>query len=185
MKEEVGSFIGRCDTCQRVKDEHQKPVGLLQPIKVPEWKWDEIGMDFITGLPRTKKGNDFIWVIVDRLTKVAHFLPVKTTYGGDCNILNLSSGIFFYNRGCPTYLIICAIKFLLDPIPCRNRFKSPFEFLVFRRVVVLVLSGVFPSGVGENPRIFFPLSYLFPFPSNSFSFLSLAGPALLFSSPSL
>jgi hypothetical protein len=49
---------------------------------VPEWKWEEIGMDFITGLPRTQKGNDSIWVIIDRLTKVAHFIPVKTTFGG-------------------------------------------------------------------------------------------------------
>nr|AAN01260.1 Putative retroelement [Oryza sativa Japonica Group]AAP53141.1 retrotransposon protein, putative, Ty3-gypsy subclass [Oryza sativa Japonica Group] len=66
----------------RVKAEHQKPAGLLQPLKIPEWKWEEIGMDFITGLPRTSSGHDSIWVIVDRLTKVAHFIPVKTTYSG-------------------------------------------------------------------------------------------------------
>jgi hypothetical protein len=55
---------------------------LLQPLKVPEWKWEVIGMDFIVGLPRTCDGYDSIWVIVDRLTKVAHFIPVKTTYTG-------------------------------------------------------------------------------------------------------
>jgi hypothetical protein len=55
---------------------------LLQPLKVPEWKWEEIDMDFIVGLPRTRDGYDSIWVIVDRLTKVAHFIPVKTTYSG-------------------------------------------------------------------------------------------------------
>nr|ABA96052.1 retrotransposon protein, putative, Ty3-gypsy subclass [Oryza sativa Japonica Group] len=66
----------------RVKAEHQKPAGLLQPLKIPEWKWEEIGMDFITGLPRTSSGHDSIWVIVDRLTKVAHFIPVRTTYSG-------------------------------------------------------------------------------------------------------
>jgi IS30 family transposase len=49
---------------------------------VPEWKWEEIAMDFIVGLPRTQSGYDPIWVIVDRLTKVAHFIPVKTTYSG-------------------------------------------------------------------------------------------------------
>ena len=49
---------------------------------MPEWKWEEIGMDFVTGLPRTQKGNDSIWVIIDRLTKVAHFILVKTTFGG-------------------------------------------------------------------------------------------------------
>jgi len=51
-------------------------------MKIPEWKWEEVRMDFIVGLPRTQKGYDSIWVIVDRLTKVAHFLPVKTTYSG-------------------------------------------------------------------------------------------------------
>ncbi|WVZ63696.1 hypothetical protein U9M48_013309, partial [Paspalum notatum var. saurae] len=62
--------------------EHQKPAGLLRPLKIPEWKWEEIGMDFIVGLPRTQSGFDSIWVVVDRLTKVAHFIPVKTTYSG-------------------------------------------------------------------------------------------------------
>jgi hypothetical protein len=60
--------------------EHQQPAGLLQPLQVPEWKWEEIAMGFIVGLPRTQSGYDSIWVIMDRLTKVAHFIPVKTTY---------------------------------------------------------------------------------------------------------
>jgi hypothetical protein len=71
-----------CDTCQRVKAEHQRPAGLLQPLKILEWKWEEIGMDFIVGLPHTQAGYDSIWVIVDHLTKVAHFIPVKATYSG-------------------------------------------------------------------------------------------------------
>jgi hypothetical protein len=82
LKRDVAAHVGVCDICQRVKDEHQRPGGLLHPLKVPEWKWEEIGMDFITGLPRTSKGYDSIWVIVDRLTKVAHFIPVNTTYKG-------------------------------------------------------------------------------------------------------
>ncbi|WVZ50916.1 hypothetical protein U9M48_002122 [Paspalum notatum var. saurae] len=82
MKREVAKYVALCDVCQRVKAEHQKPAGLLQPLKIPEWKWKEIGMDFIVGLPRTQSGFDFIWVVVDRLTKVAHFIPVKTTYSG-------------------------------------------------------------------------------------------------------
>jgi hypothetical protein len=80
MKRDIDEYIAKCDVCSRVKAEHQKPAGLLQPLKVPDWKWDQIGMDFITGLPRTKSGYDYIWVVVDRLTKVAHFIPVKTTY---------------------------------------------------------------------------------------------------------
>jgi hypothetical protein len=63
-----------------VKAEHQRPAGLLQPLEIPTWKWEDINMDFIVGLPHTQKGNDSIWVIVDRLTKVAHFIPVKTTF---------------------------------------------------------------------------------------------------------
>ncbi|KAK1665749.1 hypothetical protein QYE76_053908 [Lolium multiflorum] len=82
MKREIAFFIARCDVCQKVKAEHQRPAGLLQPLKVPEWKWEEVGMDFITGLPKSLRGHDSIWVIVDRLTKVAHFIPVKTTYRG-------------------------------------------------------------------------------------------------------
>nr|AAM01169.1 Putative retroelement [Oryza sativa Japonica Group] len=82
MRREIAEYVALCDVCQRVKAEHQKPAGLLQPLKIPEWKWEEIGMDFITGLPRTSAGHDSIWVVVDRLTKVAHFIPVKTTYTG-------------------------------------------------------------------------------------------------------
>jgi hypothetical protein len=76
----VAAHVAMCDVCQGVKAEHQRPAGLLHPLKIPEWKWEEIGMDFITGLPRTSKRYDSIWVIVDRLTKVAHFISVKTTY---------------------------------------------------------------------------------------------------------
>ncbi|WVZ63688.1 hypothetical protein U9M48_013301 [Paspalum notatum var. saurae] len=82
MKRDVAEYVALCDICQRVKAEHQKPAGLLQPLKIPEWKWEEIGMDFIVGLPRTQSGFDSIWVVVDRLMKVAHFIPVKTTYTG-------------------------------------------------------------------------------------------------------
>jgi hypothetical protein len=82
MKRDVAEYVALCDTCQRVKVEHQRPAGLLQPLQVPEWKWEEIAMDFIVGLPRTQSGYDSILVIIDRLTKVAHFIPVKTTYSG-------------------------------------------------------------------------------------------------------
>jgi hypothetical protein len=82
LKRDVATHVTLCDVCQRVKAEHQRPAGLLQPLKVPEWKWEEISMDFIVGLPRTRDGYDSIWVIVDRLTKVAHFIPVMTTNSG-------------------------------------------------------------------------------------------------------
>ncbi|KAA0036120.1 ty3-gypsy retrotransposon protein [Cucumis melo var. makuwa] len=80
MKREVADFVSRCLVCQQVKAPRQKSAGLLQPLGVPEWKWESISMDFITGLSRTLKGYTVIWVVVDRLTKSAHFIPGKSTY---------------------------------------------------------------------------------------------------------
>jgi hypothetical protein len=80
MKREIAEYVARCDSCQRIKAEHQRPAGLLQPLQIPQWKWDDIGMDFIVGMPRTRAGYGSIWVVVDHLTKAAHFIPVKTTY---------------------------------------------------------------------------------------------------------
>jgi hypothetical protein len=82
MKRAIAEYVALCDNYQRVKAERQRPVGLLQPLKIPEWKWEEISMDFIVGLPKTQSGYDSIWVIVVRLSKVAHFISVKTTYKG-------------------------------------------------------------------------------------------------------
>ena len=80
MKRHVGDFVRRCLTCQQVKAEHQKLAGLLQPLEVAEWKWEHITMDFMTHLPRTPQGHDAVWVIVDQLTKSAHFLAVRMTF---------------------------------------------------------------------------------------------------------
>ncbi|KAE8667867.1 Detected protein of unknown function [Hibiscus syriacus] len=80
MKKDISDFVARCLTCQQVKAEHQHPSGLLQPIKIPEWKWERITMDFVTGLPMTPSKKDSVWVIVDRLTKSAHFIPVRVNY---------------------------------------------------------------------------------------------------------
>ncbi|KAI3815764.1 hypothetical protein L1987_15445 [Smallanthus sonchifolius] len=79
MKNVVTEYVNKCLTCSLFKAEHQKPCGKMQPLPIPEWKWEEITMDFITKLSRTAKGNDTIWVIVDRLTKSAHFLPIRET----------------------------------------------------------------------------------------------------------
>jgi hypothetical protein len=73
MKKEIAAYVARCDNCCRVKAIHMKP-SLLQPLSVPDWKWDDIVMDFIVGLPTTPRGFDSIWFIVDRLTKSAHFM---------------------------------------------------------------------------------------------------------------
>jgi hypothetical protein len=80
MKIEIAKYVARCDTCHRVKAVRLKPAGRLQPLPIPSWKWDNIGMDFITGLPTTSRKFDSIWVIIDRLTKLAHFLPLKKIF---------------------------------------------------------------------------------------------------------
>ncbi|GJU51433.1 putative reverse transcriptase domain-containing protein [Tanacetum coccineum] len=77
MKAEIATYVSKCMTCAKVKAEYQKPSGLLVQPKIPEWKWENITMDFVTKLPKTASGQDMIWVIVDRLTKSAHFLPAK------------------------------------------------------------------------------------------------------------
>jgi hypothetical protein len=80
MKRNIAEYVALCDTCQRVKAEHEWPTGLLQLLQVPEWKREEIAMDFNISLPRTQLSYDSIWVIVDQLTNVAYFIPVKATY---------------------------------------------------------------------------------------------------------
>ncbi|GJR28495.1 putative reverse transcriptase domain-containing protein [Tanacetum coccineum] len=78
-KANIATYVNKCLTCSKVKAEHQKPSGLLVQPEIPEWKWGKITMDFVTKLPKTTNGYDTIWVIVDRLTKSAHFLPMRET----------------------------------------------------------------------------------------------------------
>ena len=76
MKSDIIKHVAKCLTCQQVKAQHYKPGGLLRPLEILEWKWEHITMDFAMGLPRSQKGHDSIWLIVDKLTKSAHFLAM-------------------------------------------------------------------------------------------------------------
>jgi hypothetical protein len=80
MKREAARYVSKCDTWRKAKADYMKPGGLLQPLSIPEWKWDDISMDFIMRLPMTARKFDSIWVIVDRLSKFAHFIHVNTNY---------------------------------------------------------------------------------------------------------
>ncbi|KAJ4958242.1 hypothetical protein NE237_025353 [Protea cynaroides] len=80
MKADVAKFVSQCLNCQKVKAERQRPAGLLQPLPEPAWKWDCITMDFVTGLPLTPRVVDTVWVIVDRLSKTARFIPIRPQY---------------------------------------------------------------------------------------------------------
>ncbi|WVZ76657.1 LOW QUALITY PROTEIN: hypothetical protein U9M48_024613, partial [Paspalum notatum var. saurae] len=78
MKWEIAKYVSECD---RVKADHLKPAGMLQPLALLAWKWEDIHMEFIVGLPRTQRGYDSVWVIIDRFIKSAHFIPLQTALG--------------------------------------------------------------------------------------------------------
>ena len=80
LKTDLVDYLSKCLECQQIKVEHGHPAGLLQPLPVPKWKWEIVSLDFITGLPRTQKQHDSIMVVVDKLSKSAHFIPVKSTH---------------------------------------------------------------------------------------------------------
>jgi hypothetical protein len=80
IKREIIRYVSECDTCRTGKADHLRPAWNLQPLSIPEWKWENIYIDFFVGLSRTSRGYNSIWVIMDRLTKSAHFIPVSTTY---------------------------------------------------------------------------------------------------------
>lgn len=80
IKRDIRRFVSECITCQLVKSEHHIPAGMLKPLPIPKWIWENITMNFVVGLPRSVRGSNAIWVIVDRLTKSAHFLPIKRTF---------------------------------------------------------------------------------------------------------
>jgi hypothetical protein len=80
MNQEIAKYVSECDTRRRIKANHLRPAENLQPLSIPEWKWENICMDFIVGLPHTSRGYKSIWVIVNHSTKSAHFIPVATTY---------------------------------------------------------------------------------------------------------
>ncbi|GJS02701.1 putative reverse transcriptase domain-containing protein [Tanacetum coccineum] len=79
IKADIATYVSKCLTCSKVKAEHQKPFSLLVQPEIPEWKWEKITMYFVIKLPKTENSYDTIWVVVDRLTKSAHFIPMRET----------------------------------------------------------------------------------------------------------
>ena len=123
MKNEVVEYIARCIECQQVKADHRHPVGILQPLPIPDWKWEIISLDFITGLPKNKKQNDYVMVVVDKLSKETHFIPVKTTYKA-ANIVDIFMKEIFRLHGIPKVIISNR-----DPKLTNNFWKSLFKGL--------------------------------------------------------
>ncbi|GJX96717.1 putative reverse transcriptase domain-containing protein [Tanacetum coccineum] len=128
MKADITTYVSKCLTCARVKAEHQRPSGLLVQPEIPEWKWDNITMDFITKLPRSSQGFDTIWVIIDRLTKSAHFLPIRENDPLD-KLARLYLNKVVARHGIPAS-IICA------PL---TKFTSNFLEIVLERLWVQIL----------------------------------------------
>ena len=104
LKSNIAMFIAKCQECHLVKAKHQHPSGLLQPFPIPEWKWEVIIMDFTTGLPKRKKQNDSIFVVIDKLSKATHFILVKSTYKV-VNIANIFLKDIFRLHGIPKAII--------------------------------------------------------------------------------
>ncbi|GJU59909.1 putative reverse transcriptase domain-containing protein [Tanacetum coccineum] len=104
IKKDIAVYVSRCLTCLKVKAEHQRPSGLLQQPEIPEWKWEGMAMDFVTKLPRTSSGHDTIWVIMDRLTKSAHFIPMREDYKID-RLVRLDLNEIVARHGVPISII--------------------------------------------------------------------------------
>ena len=125
--------MSKCLTCQLVKAEHQVPSGLLNPLPIPQWKWHNITMDFVSVFPLTQRKHDSVWVIVDRLTKSAHFLPVKLDYSMD-RLAELYVSEIVRLHGIPL-----SIVFDRDP-GLRQGFRRNYSQLLVRDLILTLLS---------------------------------------------
>nr|GEX55727.1 putative reverse transcriptase domain-containing protein [Tanacetum cinerariifolium] len=105
MKKDIAIYVSKCLTYAKIKAEHQRPSGLLQKPEIPEWKWDKIIMDLITKLPRSKSGHDAIWVIIDRLTKSAHFLTIHEDFSIE-RMARLYIDVIVARHGVPVSIIL-------------------------------------------------------------------------------
>jgi hypothetical protein len=104
LKKDIANYLAKCLECQQIKAEHRHPVGLLQPLPIPEWKWETISMEFITRLPNLTKQNDVIMVVVEKLSKSAHFVPVKSTCKA-LDIANIFMKEIFILHGMPKEIV--------------------------------------------------------------------------------
>ncbi|GJZ53273.1 putative reverse transcriptase domain-containing protein [Tanacetum coccineum] len=104
MKKDIALYVSKCLTCSKIKAKYQRLSGLLQQPEILEWKWERIAMDFVTNLPRTSSGHDLIWVIVDRLTKLAYFLPMREDYKMD-RLARLYLNVIVARHGVPISII--------------------------------------------------------------------------------
>ncbi|KAF8116076.1 hypothetical protein N665_0022s0006 [Sinapis alba] len=110
MKADVDEWVAKCPTCQLIKAKHQVPSGLLQSLPILEWKWDHITMHFVTGFPTTRNKKDAVWVIVDRLTKSAHFLAIRKSDGVDRIVCKYLDEIVRLHGILVTWCVFCSSR---------------------------------------------------------------------------
>nr|GEV76960.1 hypothetical protein [Tanacetum cinerariifolium] len=151
MKQDIATYVGRCLICQQVKIEHQHASGLLQPLDILVWKWDEISMDFVTGLPRTQKKNDAIWVVVNRLTKSAYFLPICKDF-----LISRLADIFYQeivrlHGNWDEYL--CLVEFAYNNSWHASIKAAPYELLYGRKCRAPICWNEVNERVIEGPEL--------------------------------
>ncbi|GJS63288.1 putative reverse transcriptase domain-containing protein [Tanacetum coccineum] len=127
MKKDIAEYVSKCLTCLKVKAEYQRPSSLLQQPEIPLWKWEGITIDFVTKLPRTSSGHDIIWVIVDRLTKSAYFLPIREDYKME-RLARLYLNEIVARLGVPILIISDCDSHFTSSVRC-----APFEALYGRK----------------------------------------------------
>ncbi|GJX35655.1 putative reverse transcriptase domain-containing protein [Tanacetum coccineum] len=162
MKRDIATYVSECLTCAKVKAEHQRPSGLLQQPEIPEWKWENITMDFITKLPRTRNGHDAIWVVVDRLTKSTHFLAIHEDYSTE-KLARLYTAEIVARHGVPVSIILDRdarwdVHLLLAEFSYNNSYHTgircaPFEALYGRKCRSPVLWAEIREGSLIGPEL--------------------------------
>eukprot|EP00253_Pinus_taeda_P032883 PITA_32883 len=176
MKKDVVEYLARCLECQQIKVEHQHPAGLLQPLPIPKWKWETISMDFIMGLPKTRKNNDSIMVVVDKLSKSPHFIPMKLTYRA-MQIAHIFMQNIFRLHGLPKTIISdCHVKFtsifwktLFGELGTQLNFSTAFHLKTNGQTkrVNQVVEDMLRSYVMQQPNKWEDYLHLFDFAYNN------------------
>jgi hypothetical protein len=144
MKRDIVKYVETCITCLQVKTEHQKPYGKMQSLEIPMWKWEHITMDLLTKLQKIVRGFDAIWVVVDRLTKSAHFIPIHESYMSE-KMADVFINEIVSRRGAP-------VSIVSDRDP---RFTSKFwqDFQAQMNTKLLLSTTYHPQKDGQSERI--------------------------------
>ncbi|XP_075483614.1 uncharacterized protein LOC142523767 [Primulina tabacum] len=153
MKRDVVEFFSKCQVCQQVKAEHQRPGGLLQPLEIPEWKWEHISMDFVVGLPRSRQGQDGIWITIGKVTVVREKL--KAAQDRQKSWADLKRRPVEFNVGEKAYVKVSPMKGVdrfSKAGKLNLRYVGPFEIL--EKVGTLAYRLALPPSMSRIHNVF-------------------------------